>query len=116
MDDITIEKADYIVAHYAHLMNLEEKKALRHHLSALKLEDAKDVRLTRMYLKTGWLSDDPLILNYLSEGYIQFTLNCAERILKGNPDKVLFNLCPVCKKLARTPFAKQCRWCGHDWH
>lgn len=116
MNNITIEKADYIISYYRNLLTLQEQKALRHHQSTLKLDDAKDVRLTRLYLKTGWLSDDPLILNYLNEGYIQFILKCAERILKDNPDKVYFNLCPVCYKLARTPNAKQCRFCGHDWH
>lgn len=116
MADITIEKADYVIYYYGELMTLNEKKAQRHHLSMLKLEDSNDQRLTRMYLKTGWLSDDPLILNYLNDGYIQFVLNCAERILKDNPEKVLFNFCPVCKKLARTPHAKQCRHCGYNWH
>ncbi|RYD88145.1 MAG: hypothetical protein EOP54_27730 [Sphingobacteriales bacterium] len=113
---MTIEKADYIIAYYSTLLTLDEKKALRHHQSTIKLEGITDVRLTRMYLKTGWLSDDPLILNYLGEDYVQFILNCAERILKDDPDKVFFNLCPVCKKLARKPEAKQCRHCGFDWH
>mgnify|MGYP001554884795 FL=1 len=112
MGNITIEKAGYIIACYSDLLTLQEQKALRHHRSTLKLADVKDARLTGMYLKTGWLSDDPLILNYLSEGYVQFILRCAERIIKDNPDKVYFNLCPVCKKLARTPHAKQCRFCG----
>jgi hypothetical protein len=116
MSDITIEKADYILAYFSGLMTWEERKAFRHHLSTIKIDGAKDVRLTRVYLKTGWLTDDPVILNYLSEGYIQFTLNCAKRILKDNPDKVFFNLCPICRKLARTPQAKQCRFCGRDWH
>jgi len=31
-------------------------------------------------------------------------------------DKVFWNLCPKCKKLARTPKAKQCRYCKFDWH
>lgn len=113
--DITIEKADYIIAFYSGLMTLHEEKALRHHRSIIKLEGMKDVNLTRIYLKNGWLTDDPLILNYLNGGYIQFVLNCAERILRDNPDKIFFNLCSKCGKLARTPIAKQCR-CGHDWH
>jgi hypothetical protein len=101
MPDITIEQADYIIAYYPGLMNLPKKKALRHHVSTLKLEDAKNERLTRMYLKTGWLSDDPMILNYLSEGYIPFVLNLAASILKETPDKVFFNLCLQCGKLVR---------------
>jgi hypothetical protein len=116
MDAITIETADYIIAYYSDLLTPDEKKALRHFRSTTKLEEAKDLRLTRMYLKTGWLSDDPLILNYLSDGYIQFTLNCAKRVLTECPDKVFFNLCQECGKLARTPQAKQCRFCRYDWH
>jgi ribosomal protein L40E len=40
----------------------------------------------------------------------------AEIILRDFPDKILFNNCPRCGKLARTPQAKQCRHCGYDWH
>lgn len=116
MEGITIEKANYIIAYYSSLLNLHEQKALRHYRSTIKLEDAKDDRLEKLYLKSGWLSDNPEILNYLNEGYIQFIINVSERILKDNPDEIIFNLCPICKKLARTLLAKQCRNCGHDWH
>ena len=116
MPEITTEKAGYIMAYYSNLLTLEEAKALKHHRHTYKLEGENDERRTRMYLKTGWLSDDPLILNLLKEGYTRFTLNCAERILKESPNEVFFNLCPKCGKLARTPTAKQCRFCGYDWH
>jgi hypothetical protein len=26
------------------------------------------------------------------------------------------NRCPECQRIVRTPLAKQCLWCGHDWH
>jgi hypothetical protein len=26
------------------------------------------------------------------------------------------NRCPKCRRIVRTPLAKQCLWCGHDWH
>lgn len=41
MDEITTEKADYIIAYYSDLLTLHEVKALRHHRSTIKLEDAK---------------------------------------------------------------------------
>ncbi|MBB6129727.1 hypothetical protein [Mucilaginibacter lappiensis] len=53
MGDITIEKADYIIAHYTDLLTLAERKALRHHVSTIKLEGTADGRLSRLYLKTG---------------------------------------------------------------
>jgi hypothetical protein len=36
------------------------------------------------------------------------------RVLEANPH--LINRCPKCFKVTRTPRAKQCRWCYHDWH
>lgn len=39
----------------------------------------------------------------------------AERLLKDSGHELL-NYCPKCQGLARTPYAKQCRHCGHDWH
>lgn len=55
------------------------------------------------------------VVNALFElGEKQLEIAIANRIMKDHP-KVL-NFCPVCGKLARTPKAKQCRYCGHDWH
>jgi hypothetical protein len=116
MNAITIEKAKYIIAHYGSLLTPDQTIALRHIRSTFKLEDAKDERLSKMYYKTGWLSNDPAILQLLAQGEDQFMLKCAERILKDSPEKVFLNLCPACGNLARTPYAKQCRYCHHDWH
>ncbi len=38
----------------------------------------------------------------------------ATRILKKHPEVI--NNCPKCKRLARTPKAKQCRYCFHSWY
>jgi hypothetical protein len=42
-------------------------------------------------------------------------LKIALRIYEKHKNEII-NLCPKCQKLARTPKAKQCRHCGHDWH
>jgi len=97
-------------------MTNEERRALRHIQSTVKLEGVENERLTNAYYRNGWLSTEPNVLDLLSEGVDQFMINCAGRVLKESPDKVFLNLCPICKKLARTPEAKQCRFCGHDWH
>jgi hypothetical protein len=26
------------------------------------------------------------------------------------------NRCPACNRIVKTPKARQCLWCGHDWH
>ena len=117
MEAVTPEIANYIVIHYFGLFTEQEMMALMHYRHSLKLQDMPDGELrTKIYLRNQWLSNDPEILKQLDRGYVQFTLNCAKRVLRENPDKVFFNLCPKCEKLARSPLAKQCRFCGYDWH
>ncbi len=92
--------------------------AIKHTTSTYKLNHSKsdNTQLTRIYKENGWLTTDQTVLDLLKDGYENFELNVANRILTQHPDKVFFNYCPVCNKLARTPYARQCRHCGHDWH
>lgn len=30
--------------------------------------------------------------------------------------RIEINRCPACSRIVRTHLAKQCLWCGHDWH
>jgi len=111
------ETASYILNYFNFLLTQEEKTALRHSHSLIKLdgEDQNSVR-RNMYKRKGWLTEDKEILALLEEGYDTFELNVAQRILSSHPDKVFLNYCPTCSRLARTPQAKQCRHCGHNWH
>lgn len=42
-------------------------------------------------------------------------IKIAEILIRDYKDKIFINDCPNCGKLARTPKAKQCRYCRHDW-
>ena len=114
------EKVDYVFDYFGNLMTNQEKKAWRHYSSEYKLihrekKDA-DQRIRKFYEKQGLISNDIEIIKLLENGIDKFKENVVVRILKQFPEKVRFNLCPNCNKLARTPLAKQCRHCGHDWH
>jgi rubrerythrin len=67
-------------------------------------------------LEKKWLSDDPGVLELLKDGNEIFELRTAERIFAEHYEELDLNKCPICGNLARTPTAKQCRYCGHDWH
>ena len=114
--DTVNQETNYITTYFSELMTLPEKAALRHQHSLIKLEDDKNERRTKFYYRQGLLSKDPEVLDLLSAGPDEFMIKCAERIFKEHPDKVYLNLCPKCNKLARTPHAKQCRYCHYDWH
>ncbi len=99
-------------------MTSAERMAIKHTNSTYKLENSTsdNTNLTRIYKEKGWLTSDQSVLDLLKDGYDNFELNVANRIIDQNADKMFFNNCPKCNKLARTPYARQCRHCGHSWH
>ncbi|KXX69466.1 hypothetical protein [Flammeovirga sp. SJP92] len=113
------ETVDYILDYFSRFMNKQEALAWRHYSSEYKLthSDNQDTveKRRKIYLSKGLLTDDEQTLRLLENGIEHFRLKIAERILNENPEKIEFNNCPKCDKLARTPKAKQCRHCGHDW-
>lgn len=114
------DKVTYILNYSSHLMTENESLAWRHHSTLIK-QDKKDIsefsdERRQLFLKNGWITDNPIVLDLLRDGIDAFRENTAERILEDNGENVFFNDCPRCGKLTRTPFAKQCRFCGHDWH
>lgn len=112
------ETAKYIINYFSNLLTSEEKMAIKHTNSMFKLEhsNSKNPNLTKIYQENGWLTSDQSVLDLLKDGYDNFELNVANGIMVQSPDKVFFNNCPKCNKLARTPYARQCRHCGHKWH
>lgn len=110
------ETARYIIIRFPNLLTEKEKIAIRHHRSLFKLSDNPDPIRTRMYKERRWLTDNPTILELLKDGYDNFELKTAKRIMEESGNKVFLNNCPKCGRLTRTPQARQCRHCGHNWH
>ena len=135
----------YVIHYYGHLMtrpehlaykNLELTKRMRGRtdvqaqievrkllqdparLEAFKpfLMDHGAWRLASEVSEAFKLYDDPEAWRLASEGLWMFVTRTAQRILADHSDKVAFNNCPQCGALARTPKARQCRFCGFDWH
>jgi len=102
-------------------MTENEAKAWKHWSSHYKTinsnssEAQKQARIS-LLTKKGWLSTDKEVLALLDGGIDTFRENTAKRISSDHKEVLDFNYCPKCNKLARTPFAKQCRFCGYDWH
>ena len=52
----------------------------------------------------------------LRDGYAALYLRARDRILREHVDSVFINRCPSCRRIVRSPGARQCLWCKHDWH
>jgi len=111
------EKVEYIINFFNHLLTAEERMAIKHTNSIFKLENGfKSESSQKMFKKLNWITEDKNVLNLLEDGYENFQIKVANRILEQNPEEIFFNECSKCGKLARTPFARQCRYCGNNWH
>ncbi|MGE5110722.1 MAG: hypothetical protein ACM3JB_07700 [Acidobacteriaceae bacterium] len=113
--------AKYVFFYYSQFMTEQEKLAFRHLGTTMKatggqsdLDAQQTVRLDR--IRSKWMSDDPEVLRLAADGYDAFITRTAERILRDSRAQIFLNHCPKCGELARTPVAKQCRFCGYDWH
>lgn len=113
---VTVKKetAQYIRNYFGHLMTDHEKLALQYHMYMVKTEDNAYMR--KLMTDRGWIAEMPEITEFLKNGYEEFELSAARRVMEETPDQVFLNTCPKCNRLARTPYARQCRFCGHRWH
>ena len=116
------DKARYIVRYYDHLLNEHERRAQRHLFATSKTTHGRSDAAAQEEVKAGssplrqLLSEDPEVLRLASQGWDTFMRNTAERIYTEHQQEIVLNCCPRCGALAKTPKAKQCRSCRHDWH
>ncbi len=119
--DLTPELAYYVINFHSGLMTFAERKARSHLIATMKATTGRSDQQAQLEARTDWIhsrafSSEPDVLELAKDGYQSFQLRTAARILRDSPDQVFLNCCPICGKLARTPTAKQCRHCHHDWH
>jgi len=75
---------------------------------------ADSERIGRMILDKFGRGNDPAVVGALANGEDAFKVAVRDRVLRDHPEIVA--RCPQCHRVLRTPRAKQCRWCLHDWH
>ena len=94
---------------------LEEEKVVLRRLSLTEYGDTttRKSALAEYKMELLYKFQDDHVNKMVSLGKTQAEENIARRILKDNPD--ILNTCPKCGKLARTPKARQCRFCGNKW-
>jgi hypothetical protein len=110
------ELIDYIFGYCGKFYTEKENKAAWHQFAMDKSKNGTVIAFVNHFTERGLLSTDKEVLTLLDKGFQNYKLNVAERIWAQHKDELELNLCPGCGKIARTPFAKQCRFCYHDWH
>lgn len=122
MEKVQADEANYVFRYFSHLMTEHERLAYRHLVGTIKATrgrsdvEAQEEAKGSVYYLRELLSDQPAVLALARDGFGTFVLRTGQRILNDHRDQIAFNCCPRCGALARTPTARQCRVCRHDWH
>jgi hypothetical protein len=110
------ELADYIFNYCGKHFWEKELKANKHLRALAKSENGTNIGMYKMLQQMSWISSDEEVLALVEGGFEAFKQRVTERIFKAHGHELELNLCPECGKIARTPLARQCRFCLHDWH
>ena len=107
----------YVWDHCQHLMTDFERRIGTAVLIRLKSDvynDANPLADANDWLKEHGLDDDAAREAIAHPQ--QFRARVRDRLLAECADDVFINRCTECRKVVATPEARQCLWCGHDWH
>lgn len=111
--------AEYVLAHYPHLMTPHERAVVRH-LTALYKDRGKPPEPGTAdeippFPLERWTSADPAVRADAQAGWEEARGRIAERIVRDHAGEAYLNRCPHCAALTRTPRARLCLVCGHTW-
>ena len=114
--EMTDELKKYLLEHCRKWMLREEICALRRiGISQRGEEVARKSAIVDINIEKTFGFNDEKTNKLVALGEEQMEHKIAERLLLDSGDEIINN-CPQCGRLARTPKARQCRYCGHDWH
>lgn len=110
------ELLDYIFKYCGKYFWKSEILANKHLFGLDKSHHGLNTVMYKTLKEKDVISTDKDVLELTKDGYEAFKIKVATRIYNEHKDELNLNLCPKCFKIARTPRAKQCRFCFQKWH
>jgi hypothetical protein len=109
------ELTRYIWEYYQTLMTEFEQRVGWAHLAEGKAA-AGHPGVAQFILRRHGIAGDAEAELALANGVEAFRQRVCRRVLAERGAEVFVNRCPKCHRVVRTPQARQCFWCGFDWH
>lgn len=108
--------AHTVLRYHPHLLSEFERKAIAAFDARWRIALADDPEMMLHQLKAAGVFDAPGLGAVMSRSYETFCRDIAARVLLEHATELILNRCPRCDRIVRTPKARQCLWCFHDWH
>lgn len=105
----------YVFVYHAHLMTAQEVEANRVIFGESKSKGMPDGSPLKSFYRERFGTSDPEVRRLVEKGREQFVEDVVARILNEQQDQIVWNHCPYCGALARTPTASQCPKCFFRW-
>ena len=114
-DDVALRA--YVLRHFPHLITPLERRVTEYIAPIVSNSDhTKILKLHQFLEERDGHVDDADVLTAFQTPYNDRVANAVNRVLETRRGEIIENRCTECHRLVRTPVAKQCLWCGHDWH
>ena len=114
-DDVALKA--YVLRHFPHLMTPLERRVVEY--IAPIVSDSNDSKIKSLHKfpeeRDGHVDDHDVVTAFHTP-YDDRVANAVSRVVQTRRDEIDENRCSQCNRLPRTPMAKQCLWCGYDWH
>ena len=110
------ELLEYIFSYCGRFFWKSELLANKHMHALSKSKQGVNETVYKFFMKDENVLTNKEVMNLVKDGYEAYKNKVAMRIWENHKGELDLNLCPKCGKIARTPWAKQCRFCFYDWH
>jgi hypothetical protein len=114
--DDEAELTRYVWDYYQSLMTDFERRVGTAIIGRTKAAASTSPDVARMLNERWGQVGDSEIDAALAEGAEAFRRRVCRSVLSERGRDLFVNRCPRCNRVVRTPHARQCFWCGHDWH
>lgn len=115
--DDAIALRAYVFRHFPHLLTALERRVTEYDVPIVSNSDHwKIVRLHQSLEERDGHVPDEAVLAAMETPYDVRKQQALHRLISEKREQIFENRCPACERLARTPVAQQCLWCGYDWH
>ena len=114
--DDAFEVGNYLRHNFPELLTENERRAFRTFWGEGKASVVSSESIRRKLHADTSSRGIPEVDELLNLGWDRFWRTVAERVLCERGVDFLLLRCPRCQRVVATPRARQCLWCGHDWH